>query len=317
VLTVLAAERLRAPPTSAPSHSLRPATGHPRFTDADLDSGDALAEIVYAIHKPRGVLSAVGETHSHFGSGGRRTLTDVMLDAEVEPLPGHVGRLDAETSGLILVTSHSLLLRAALAWPEVLDAHGGQPLAKRYELLVAGRHVPGAESLAALCAPLSFERGGKTYEADPALRLTHRGCVQDAALATEYEFIDRSEHEQATVAEAREALRARRRPARSRATGELVPPWTPEDGWLTRVELEIAQGRHHQVRRLCKAAGLKLRHLRRLAVGPVSLDGLCVGGVRVLGRDEKRTLYSHCLPRLLAAQDADRAARERTRPGAA
>ena len=132
--------------------------------------------------------------------------------------------------------------------------------------------------------------------------------MQDATLATEYEFIDRADIEVAH--RQRLALREMRKPARSRATGKLVPPYVPEDGWLTRVELTIAQGRHHQVRRLCTRAGLKLRHLRRVAVGPVVLGELAVGGVRELSREEKRVLYSECLPSLLASQGGALAPRE-------
>ena len=65
--------------------------------------------VTYAIHKPRGVLSAARDANPR-----RRTLTDVMVAAGVKPLPGHVGRLDLETSGLILVTADGLLLEAAL-----------------------------------------------------------------------------------------------------------------------------------------------------------------------------------------------------------
>ena len=135
-------------------------------------------------------------------------------------------------------------------------------------------------------------------------------------------------------------LREARRPRASRATGELVPPYIPHDGWLTevgltelieptpalilpptptpnpaitptphphlhtelppppspphpktptrapappgsrQVELQLRQGRHHQIRRLCQRAGLRLLHLRRLSVGPIALDGMAPGEVR-------------------------------------
>ena len=75
--------------------------------------------ITYAIHKPRNVLSAASDANPN-----RRTLTDVMIAAGVAPLSGHVGRLDAETSGLMLVTDDTLLLRAMLQWPEVVSAYG-------------------------------------------------------------------------------------------------------------------------------------------------------------------------------------------------
>ncbi len=51
---------------------------------------------VWALHKPRGVVSTASDTH------GRRTVVDLVK------APGHrlypVGRLDAETTGLILLT---------------------------------------------------------------------------------------------------------------------------------------------------------------------------------------------------------------------
>ena len=72
---------------------------------------DPLSATTLAIFKPRGVISATGPPSAE--QRGRRTLTDVMIAAGVATLSGHIGRLDAETSGLILVTEDSLLLRAA------------------------------------------------------------------------------------------------------------------------------------------------------------------------------------------------------------
>ena len=64
---------------------------HPRRRAADTALGDAVeSEVVYAMHKPRGVVSKVQAPSPY-----QRTLTDVMEDAGVPPIPGHVGRLDA------------------------------------------------------------------------------------------------------------------------------------------------------------------------------------------------------------------------------
>ena len=261
-----------------------------------------LDEVVYAIHKPRNVLSAVGKDNSVGRSGktsGHRTLSDVMVDAGVEPLPGHCGRLDVETSGLMLVTSDSLLLRAVLNWPEVLEAYGGTPLTKRYSLLLAGRHEPLSPELLELGEPLEHHRGGRAYQSNAAEAVEHKRCFVDADLASgEHTLLDRSDN--AVEAVRARLRRARARPAVSRATGALVPPYVPHDGWLTSVDLVLAQGRHHQVRRLVRRAGLRLLHLRRVAVGPIVLgDDVAPGDVRVLDRQAKRELYAHCLPQLL------------------
>ena len=58
----------------------------------------------------------------------------------------------------------------------------------------------------------------------------------------------------------------------------------PEDGWLTEVEVQLRQGRNHQIRRLCKRAGLRLLHLRRISVGPITLGRMVPGEVRAIGQ---------------------------------
>ena len=72
----------------------------------------------------------------------------------------------------------------------------------------------------------------------------------------------------------------------------------PEDGWLTEVEVQLRQGRHHQIRRLCKRAGLRLLHLRRISVGPIALGGMVPGEVR--GRQSVSQLVSQSVSKRLA-----------------
>jgi 23S rRNA pseudouridine2605 synthase len=56
----------------------------------------AAEHVVYAVHKPRGVVSTARDTH------GRRTVVDLVRAHGTRLYP--VGRLDADTTGLILVT---------------------------------------------------------------------------------------------------------------------------------------------------------------------------------------------------------------------
>lgn len=74
--------------------------------DVDADSGVAVdgrflegpePRIVFVVHKPPGVLSTARDTH------GRRTVVDLVPAAGARLYP--VGRLDVDSTGLILVTN--------------------------------------------------------------------------------------------------------------------------------------------------------------------------------------------------------------------
>ena len=98
-----------------------------------------------------------------------------------------------QTSGLILVTADSLLLRAICGTPEVLGTQGGDPLSKRYSLLIAGSHEPDSPKIAALGDALEFQLKGRTIAAVGANAVEHRGCFHDPILATEHVLIDRTD----------------------------------------------------------------------------------------------------------------------------
>jgi pseudouridine synthase len=57
------------------------------------------------------------------------------------------------------------------------------------------------------------------------------------------------------------------------------------------VELTLDQGKHHQIRRLCRAVGLRLVHLHRRSVGPITLGGLAPGDFRPLLAAEVADLW--------------------------
>ena len=58
------------------------------------------------------------------------------------------------------------------------------------------------------------------------------------------------------------------------------------------VELTLDQGKHHQIRRLCRALGLRLLHLHRRSIGPISLGDLALGEARPLGDAEITALWA-------------------------
>ena len=43
------------------------------------------------------------------------------------------------------------------------------------------------------------------------------------------------------------------------------------------IEMTLDQGKHRQIRKLCRALGLHLQHLHRRSIGPIALGGQPVG----------------------------------------
>src|SRR5919197_2524717 len=98
------------------------------------------ARVVYALHKPAGVVSTARDTH------GRRTVVDLVPSAQrLYP----VGRLDADTTGLILLTNDGDLAHAL--------THPRFEVPRTYRARVEGR--PGDRALRALRVGVELEDG--------------------------------------------------------------------------------------------------------------------------------------------------------------
>jgi 23S rRNA pseudouridine2605 synthase len=98
--------------------------------------------VVYALNKPRGVLSTAQDTH------GRPTVVSLVPDETRRLYP--VGRLDADSSGLILLTNDGALAQRL--------THPSFEVPKTYRVHVAGGPV-GESALAKLRAGVRLEDG--------------------------------------------------------------------------------------------------------------------------------------------------------------
>jgi 23S rRNA pseudouridine2605 synthase len=97
--------------------------------------------VVYALHKPAGVVSTVRDTH------GRPTVVELIPESRrLYP----VGRLDADSTGLILLTNDGELANLLL--------HPRHEVPKTYRAHVAGGRVRPA-TLAALRAGIELDDG--------------------------------------------------------------------------------------------------------------------------------------------------------------
>lgn len=167
--------------------------------------------VVYAVHKPAGVVSTAHDTH------GRAKVTD-LVDSDLRLYP--VGRLDADSTGLILLTDDGdLALKLT---------HPSFEVPKTYRVKV--RELPVSEgSLRRMREGLQLE-DGKTAPA--GVRQSRPGIL----------------------------------------------------------EITIHEGKKHQVKRMCEAIGHPVVTLTRIAIGPLRLGDLAVGGVRRLSAAEVQRL---------------------------
>ncbi|MDR3090834.1 MAG: rRNA pseudouridine synthase [Clostridiales bacterium] len=132
-----------------------------------------------------------------------------------------------------------------------------------------------------------FPVGRLDYDTEGLLLLTSDGAFAEKILRPRYE-IKKTYVVTTGGAPPEEALAALRR-------GVLIDGGavtSPAEVSARRVKngaeitIIIHEGRNRQVRKMCAAAGLSVRRLRRSAVGRLTLGGLAVGGWRNLTKDE-------------------------------
>lgn len=168
-----------------------------------------------ALHKPMGIVTTADDEQ------GRRTVFDLIPDPAGL---AYVGRLDANTTGLLLLTTDGEAIHRL--------THPRYRIPRRYTALVHGRSP--AEITAAAGKPL-------VVDGRPVV-----------------------------------ATQVRVRAGRE---GRSI------------VDLTLAEGRHHIVRKWGEAMGVKVERLARLSYGPVRLGDLPSGGWRPLTPAEESAIY--------------------------
>lgn len=176
----------------------------------------------YAMHKPVGVITTLSDPQG---------LSDMRPWLETLPrgvFP--VGRLDRDTSGLLLWTSDGDLSFALLSPAHTVE--------KEYRVRVRWRILPADPRVATLRQPMRL------------------GATADEVQAMRVDLVANAVDE-------------------------------PSD----RLVLVVTEGKHRQVRRMCRAARLPVTALERVRIGAVQLGSLAVGQVRELEAHEVESLW--------------------------
>lgn len=182
-----------------------------------------IRHVYVLLHKPVGYLCTAHDPQ------GRPTVLDLLPD-ELRRLRVYpVGRLDSDTSGLLLLTNDGDFA--------LHMAHPRYSTEKRYEALIRG--WPSEQALRELRHGVEIrEDDGRLYRTSPA---------------------------QVSIV---------RRDGR-------------DDCWIG---LTIHEGHKRQVRRMLEAVGYRVRSLRRINIGPLTLQDLAVGQWRYLTAAELQQL---------------------------
>ena len=258
----------------------------------------------FMLHKPAGVVSATTD-------GRNKTVLELIEEKKRRDL-FPVGRLDKDTEGLLIITNDGKLANQLLA--------PGRHVDKLYYAEVAGEVTE--ETIAdfregldigdeALTAPARlrlieekkrrdlFPVGRLDKDTEGLLIITNDGKLANQLLAPG-RHVDKlyyaevaGEVTEETIADFREGLdigdEALTAPARLRLIScdrekrsgmtDTVP--------VSRIEIVITEGRYHQIKRMFQAVGMEVLYLKRLSMGPITLDrSLACGAYRALSKQE-------------------------------
>lgn len=198
--------------------------------------------VYVALHKPRNVISTTDDPE------GRRAVTDLV---DLPPNVGRriypVGRLDAESTGLVLLTNDGDLANRL--------THPKYGITKRYEVSVTGR-----------VADSQMEKLQKGFLL--ATPTAGRGAPRDEDAK----------------------LPAKTKHASVETIRILGFQRDAQRGDRTRLAVTLAEGQNREIRRLFARVGLKVKRLKRVAIGPLQLRALPPGGWRFLEDKEVASL---------------------------
>ena len=250
----------------------------------------------YILNKPRGVLSQPNQLRRE----NEASIYDVL--PEGFPKIPFAGRLDGDTEGLLLFSDNGKLLqyltepkfsRGRLHRDETATSLPGDiSHAKIYHVEVAFKIPSQYDKAAAL--PQTKDSGAIRSQRRRAVALESmrnplevKGQVTRPAVVHLIDFDTEGFSEQSCMKKTPKidaALVESCSNVLASSSASIEPPF-----WIS---VGIEEGKNHQVRRLCKRAGLNVLRLVRTTFGPLKLGSLKAGAARALTDAEVAACYA-------------------------
>ena len=226
----------------------------PEFDNVTLD-GKAIIlptdNVVLMLYKPAGYITSHDDPHAE------QTVFD-LLDTQKYPALSYVGRLDKDTTGLLLFTNDGALAQEL--------THPKYHVDKTYFAKVQG--VPQKNDLKKLRTGVLLE-DGMTAPAQVRLLKDVPGVFSQTQTTAKKAATKQALGKQATAKE---------------TAAKLTP--AGECSKSSVLEITIHEGRKRQVKRMCAAIGHKVLALHRQSFGPLDLGNLALGEYRELSSSE-------------------------------
>ena len=249
--------------------------------------------IYVMLNKPRGYLTTVKDDR------GRRTVMHLTEELGVRVYP--IGRLDMDSEGLLLMTNDGDFANTVMhprfdhlkTYEVVVNCNGFIDYEKNRTVYDASTDT-GSQRFSHNNTGSSIPQGKPTAVKDPtdctaaltvAVELLKRPMLISGAeiQAVEVKIIKPLKQEASKEAfkeDSKEASKEASKVAFKEAFEEAL------------ISITIREGRNRQIRKMCALCGLRIKSLRRVSIGDLTLGELAPGQWRHLTEDERKKLLT-------------------------
>lgn len=229
--------------------------------------GQQVGKVYIAVHKPRNVISTTSDPQ------GRRTVMDLVKLPGLPKRMYPVGRLDADSTGLILLTNDGDLANHL--------THPRYEVTKQYDVSIKGSLTD--QDIKRLREGLYLaSRSSKARKASTSRDRKGAGTARQSG--------KQSVPQGAATVREQTPQREGAKKARMSQVRRIGYEHDRARGDRTNLLITLREGQNREIRRMLARLGFKVRRLKRISVGPIKLKGLGPGRWRLLTTAEVNRL---------------------------